>query len=124
MRILIADDSLIFRGALKRLLQQDENQQDWSVCGEAEDGVEALKKIAELSPDILLLDLSIPKLRGLEVAQTCQRDFPSVRVVIMSEQDPSALARMAESAGVQYWIPKSRMAIECIPMLQSLLLQP
>ena len=116
--ILIVDDSAVLRRALKELLTT--NSDDWVICGEATDGIDALKKAAELIPDIILLDLSIPLLHGLEVAKSLKRHFAHVRILIMSEQDPSALSPIAVEAGVRYCISKSRLAIDLIPMLRSL----
>ena len=116
--ILLVDDSAVLRRALKALLTTDSD--DWVICGEASDGIDALSKAAELIPDIILLDLSIPLLHGLEVAKRLKKDFAHVRVIIMSEQDPSAVSQLAVEAGVRYCIVKSRLGIDLIPMLRSL----
>ena len=71
----------------------------------ARDGSEALNKAAELNPDVVLLDLSIPILHGLKVAQTLARDFPAIAVVIMSEQDELLLKQIAEKAASNTLLP-------------------
>ena len=105
------------RRAVKELLSA--NSDDWVICGEAIDGEDAVRKAEALSPDVVLLDLSIPLLHGLTVAKTIRRDYPAVKVVLMSEQDTSVLSRMVEGSGTPYYIPKSRLAIDLIPLLRS-----
>ena len=98
----------------------NEDPGNWVVCGEAIDGEEAVREVAKLVPDVILLDLSIPLLHGLRVAQILRRDYPAVIVILMSEQDSSVLARVADAAGTAYHISKSRAALDLIPMLLSL----
>lgn len=118
IRILIADDSDAFRRAVKRLL--NENSEEWVVCGEATNGEDAVREVAKLLPDVILLDLSIPLLHGLRVAEILKRNYPTLAVIVMSEQDISVLSRLAHAAGTRYWIPKSRAALDLIPILLSL----
>ena len=73
VRILIADDSLTVRTGLKMLLAL---HPEWKVCGEAEDGRDAVKKAAELQPDVILLDISMPAMDGLTAAELIRRDAP------------------------------------------------
>lgn len=118
LKILIADDSELLRRAVKDLLSA--NSGDWLVCGEADNGEDAVREVARLRPDVLLLDVSIRLLHGLTVAKIVKRDYPSVRVILMSEQDASVFSRLAEAAGTPYYVPKSCLAIDLIPLLRSL----
>jgi two-component system invasion response regulator UvrY len=117
IRILIADDSEAFRCAVKDLLKHDSGE--WVVCGEATNGEDAVRDVAKLLPDVILLDLSIPVLHGLRVAEILKRDYPGLVVILMSEQEVSVLSRIADAAGTQYCIPKSRAALDLVPMLLS-----
>jgi CheY-like chemotaxis protein len=117
-RILIADDSERVRRAVRALLNADSS--DWVICGEVEDGRDAVSQVAKLLPDVMLLDVSIPLLNGVEIAQIVKRNHPAGRVVLMSEQDTSVLARLAEAAGTPHFLVKSRLAIDLIPQLTSL----
>src|SRR5512136_1039598 len=81
VRIVIADDHPIFRDALRTLLEAEPG---FSVVGEAADGDEALKLVAELTPDILLLDLAMPRLCGLEVLSQLALVHSPVRVIIVA----------------------------------------
>lgn len=105
LRVLIADDSSAIRRVVKELVSR--GPADWLVCGESADGEDALRKAAELLPDVVLLDLSIPILSGLDTAKIFQHDYPATCVVLMSAQEPDVLARIAASARVPYSISKS-----------------
>jgi DNA-binding NarL/FixJ family response regulator len=85
-----------------------------------DNGEDAVREAARLLPDVILLDLSLPRVDGLKVAQLIKRDYPKIRVLLLSEQDSDLLSRLAESAGTPYYVPKSRLAFELIPMLTSL----
>jgi DNA-binding NarL/FixJ family response regulator len=106
IRILIADDSLTVRAGLKMLLQL---HQDWTVCGEAEDGQDAVKKAAELKPDVILLDISMPALDGLSAAEIIRRDAPDAEILIVTHFESLDLARYAAQTGVRAYIAKSRI---------------
>jgi two-component system nitrate/nitrite response regulator NarL len=108
----------VVRGLVKNLL--NDNSSEWVICGEATDGEDAVRAVSDLHPDVILLDLSLPVLHGLEVAQILRRDYSAVAVVLMSEQDLPVLARMAEAAGTPHYLQKSRLASDLIPMLRSL----
>ncbi len=106
VRILIADDSPTVGPALKLLLQY---HADWTVCGEAEDGNEAVKKAAELKPDVILLDISMPAMDGLSAAEIIRRDSPDAEILIVTHFESLDLARYAAQTGVRAYIAKSRI---------------
>lgn len=81
IRILIADDHPIVRDGLRRLL---ETEPDFSVVGQAADGREAVKLVRELTPDVLLLDLSMPRLPGLEVLRELSESAAAVRTILLA----------------------------------------
>jgi CheY-like chemotaxis protein len=116
LKVLIADDSSSIRRALSALVDRNPN---WVVCGEAVDGEEAVRKVKELSPELVLLDLSIPVMDGVRVTNILKEKHPNVRVILMSEQDASIMCCLAETLGV-LGIPKSRLALDLTPTLNSL----
>lgn len=118
LRILIADDSDAIRRIVKGLL--DGRAGEWLVCGEAGDGEETLRKASELQPNVILLDLSIPLLSGLEAARILKRDNRSCHVVLMSAQEPALLARIAAAARVPFCIAKSLLVNDLAPLLETI----
>jgi DNA-binding NarL/FixJ family response regulator len=100
VRILIADDHPIFRDGLKRLL---ESERDFKVVGEACDGVEAVKMVRQLKPEILLLDLAMPRRPGLEALREMSTDTTGVRVILLTaaaEKDQIVEALQLGARGV------------------------
>ena len=101
--ILIVDDSLFIREALCKFFEQD----DFDVCGEAENGKEAIEKAQELHPDLILMDLSMPVMNGLEATRVLKRMMPEVPVIIYSAFADSSTEKAARSAGVNALVSKS-----------------
>ena len=119
LRVLLADDSQDVRRLVATLLGT--NPAGWSVCGDAADGVDALKKVAELRPDVVMLDLSIPKLSGVEVAKRLGAEHSSCAIILMSAHDPAMLERMAEAARIPYSVSKANLAGTLTAVLESIL---
>jgi len=96
-RILIADDNLVVRQCVGRLLG---SHQDWEVCGEAEDGEQAVRLAKELSPDILVLDFLMPGMNGLEAARQIAQVSPHTAILLCTICLSPQLVELARSAGV------------------------
>jgi CheY-like chemotaxis protein len=79
--ILIADDSEMVRAIIRKALECDT---DFEVCGEAADGTEAVSKAKELSPDLIILDVRMPELNGIEVAGILRYALPRIRIVLVT----------------------------------------
>jgi DNA-binding NarL/FixJ family response regulator len=116
-KILIADDATLLRAALISLITR--LSVDWQVCGEASDGEEAIRMAAELRPDVVLVDLSLPVLNGVQVVENLRKNHPSVFVVLTSEQSEDAMRRVSGELGVR-GIPKARLAVELPATLKSI----
>jgi DNA-binding NarL/FixJ family response regulator len=104
LRILIADDHDLMRRGIKTLL---ETQTGWEVCGEAQTGREAVSQSEELKPDIVVLDISMPDLNGIEAARRIRKASPSTEVLILSMHFSDQLIREIVDAGVRGYIVKS-----------------
>jgi DNA-binding NarL/FixJ family response regulator len=102
--ILIADDSLFIRKALCELFAAEE---DFEICGEAENGREAIAQAQALRPDLVLLDLSMPVMNGLEATPVLKRRMPEVPVIMFSGYSDSFTVNEALSAGASALISKS-----------------
>jgi DNA-binding NarL/FixJ family response regulator len=92
--ILIADDSATDRKVIRAYL----NQRNLDVCGEAVDGVDALEKAAELVPDLILLDLRMPRMNGAEAAAVLRGRMPNVRIVLLTLYDEVLVCKSIMSA--------------------------
>ena len=106
MRILIADDNERIRRALKEIISSETHSE---VCGEAADGEMALRLARELRPDLVLLDVSMPGLGGLEVARMLRHESPEIKIIIMSQHDPRQLLPRAIEAGAHACVDKGRL---------------
>ena len=101
IRILIADDD----AAIRRLI---EAHADWSVCGDAKDGREAVSHTEELSPDVIVLDLAMPTMNGLQAAREISREHPETPLLLLTVQQVSReLTREAQHAGFKGLVSKS-----------------
>jgi two-component system response regulator NreC len=90
-RILLADDDATIRLLLRRLL---EFNPDWQVCGDAFDGVDAVQKVMQLKPDLVILDLSMPKMNGLDAGReiaNIRPDLPMLMVTVQQIEGPAAV---------------------------------
>jgi two-component system response regulator NreC len=109
VRIVLADDHKILRDGLESLLQKEPT---FDVVGTAENGREALKLTADLQPDVLILDIGMPEMNGIDVAQQISQEFPAVKMIGLSvHTDPLYVERMFQNGAVGY-LPKDCAAEE------------
>ena len=103
LRILVADDHGLMRLGIRALLSAHEG---WEICGEARNGREAVAKAELLKPDIVILDISMPEMNGLEAARRIRKAFPSMEVLILSVHYSDQLIREIVDAGVRGFLVK------------------
>ncbi len=94
--ILIGDDSSLIRETLRRFLEKEDN---WIVVGEAANGKEAVEKAQKLKPDLVILDLSMPVMNGIQAARELKRLLPALPTVMFTNVATTHLSEMALSAG-------------------------
>ena len=116
--ILIVDDSPLIRKTLRETL---ERIKDWEVCGEAADGREAVAKAQQLKPGLVVLDLSMPVMNGLEAARELKRLLPSVPLLMFTNYGTDYLEKEALSAGVGAVVSKSDSVEALVSGIQALL---
>lgn len=109
--VLIADDHDIIRKGLRSILEQ---RSEYKVVGEAKDGEEALEKIEKLKPDILLLDISMPKISGLDIISQARRRWSAIKIIIISVHKMTAYILKAFKAGVSGYLIKENAAEELL----------
>lgn len=102
-RVVLADDHAMFRQGVKRILKDAENLE---VVGEASDGLELLDVSKETTPDMVILDISMPNLRGLEATREIKRLFPNVKVLILTMHRDKEYVYGAISAGAEGYLLK------------------
>jgi DNA-binding NarL/FixJ family response regulator len=102
--VLIVDDNALIRQALCELFKREA---DFEVCGEAEDGREAIEKAQQLYPDLIVMDLSMPVMNGIEAAGVLKGLMPTVPLIIFSEYSDVFSENEARSAGVSALVSKS-----------------
>jgi DNA-binding NarL/FixJ family response regulator len=117
LRILVADDHEVVRRGLRALL---ENQPGWQVCGEAIDGRDVIAKTAELKPDVIVLDIAMPNLNGLEATRQVLKTNPKTRVLILTLHDSDQLIRDVLSAGASGFLLKTDAARDLVSAVDAL----
>jgi DNA-binding NarL/FixJ family response regulator len=103
IRVLVVDDHAILRDGIRSLL---ESQEDIIVVGEAGDGSEAIELTSKLLPDIVLMDISMPKTNGLEATRIIKESFPQVKVLILTQHDNREYISPALGAGASGYVLK------------------
>ena len=118
MRILVVDDYEPFRRFICSTLEQRSGLQ---VVGEASDGLEAVQKAQELHPDLIVLDLGLPKLNGIEAVRQIRKRSPASKILIVSQESSVDIAHEAFDTGVLGYVVKSYAGAELLPAVDSVL---
>ena len=118
VRIFIVDDHEIVRRGLRSLLSA---RTEWQVCGEAVDGEEAVAQAKQLRPDVVLMDVSMPRMNGLDATRIIRRELPDSKVVIVSQNDPTVVRRQVHEVDAAAYVAKSELSNELLPTLDKLL---
>lgn len=104
IRLFIVDDQYIIREGVKTLLSQASGIE---IVGEAKDGESALQKIGDLQPDLVLLDINLPDLDGLDVAEKVNHKFPHIQIIILSSNEQESYIKKAVAAGARGYLSKN-----------------
>lgn len=103
-KILVADDDARVRSVIRSFLSR---RPDWVVCGEAENGVDSIEQAKAKHPDLVLMDVSMPRMDGLEATRALRLEIPEVPVILISQNDPKVLSRQAAAVGAHGYCTKS-----------------
>lgn len=116
IRVLIADDHTVVRSGLRALLAL---QPDIAVVGEAADGVAVVERCAELLPDVVLMDLTMPGRGGIAAAEDLRRSLPKTKVLVLTMHEDESYARLARLAGARGYVLKKSLAAELITAIRA-----
>jgi two-component system response regulator NreC len=117
-RILIADDHEVMRKGLRMLLSA---RTDWQVCGEASSGQEAVEKASELEPDLVVMDVSMPQMDGMEATRCILKNRPQQKIVMYTMHESAAFTCAAIRAGAQGAVRKSGRADQLYKAIEAVL---
>jgi DNA-binding NarL/FixJ family response regulator len=106
VRILVVDDNATVREGIRLLLQ---NHADWEVCGEAADGIEAIEKYRQLRPDLLVVDVSMPQMNGLDASREILKLSPKILILFYTSYLTAQLIDVAHNAGIRGTVSKDAM---------------
>lgn len=107
--VLLVDDHALVREGIRSLLQL---QSDINVVGEAGDGKEAIQKTRELKPDVIVMDISMPSMGGIDATRQIVKENPAARIVVLSRYDNLGYARSLLEAGASGYVPKKAVSTE------------
>jgi DNA-binding NarL/FixJ family response regulator len=117
-RVLLADDHPAVRRTLRALL----NELQVGICCEAENGRQAIEKASELQPDVVVLDLVMPEMNGLEAAYEIRQRAPSAKIILLSlHYSPHDGLDLAKALGANAFVHKSALANDLVPTIGRLL---
>jgi DNA-binding NarL/FixJ family response regulator len=116
-RILLADDHPVFRMGVSSLIRSHEG---WEVCGEASDGREAVTKCIQLKPDLLILDICMPSLNGVDAARQVLKHNPEQRILVVTNVESEQVIRECLQAGVRGWVCKADRADDLTAAIEAM----
>jgi len=119
IQILIVDDFEHWRNSVRSMLKQN----PWfRVVGEASDGIEAIEKAATLSPDVVLLDIGMPRLNGIEAARQIKKACPESKIIFLTQEDSSDIESVALDTGAAAYLLKSTAGSKLLPTIERAML--
>jgi two-component system NarL family response regulator len=116
--ILVVDDFKPWRDEIRRILQA---RQEWKIVSEARDGLEAVRQATELQPDVVLLDLALPTLNGIDAAKIIRERCPKSRIVFVTENTDSEIREAAIGTGASGYVVKSNVARDLLDAIAAAL---
>jgi len=116
IRVLLVDDHAILREGIRHMLQYCD---DIEIVGEAQDGAEAVQRVGELRPDIVVMDIAMPGLNGIEATRLIRERHPSTQVLVLSQYDDRQYVVSLLKAGASGYIPKHALGADMIAALRA-----
>ena len=116
IKVLIADDHTLVRQGIRSLLAL---AADIEIVGEAADGREAIKKVRQLAPDVVLMDLAMPNMGGLEATRRIRKEFPATKILVVTQYDDSEYVIPVVEAGARGFVTKMASPLELASAIQA-----
>jgi len=116
IKVLIADDHTLVRQGIRSLLAL---AADIEIVGEAADGREAVRKVRQLSPDVVLMDLAMPSMGGLEATRRIRKEFPATKILVVTQYDDSEYVIPVIEAGARGFVTKMASPLELASAIQA-----
>ncbi len=116
IKVLIADDHTLVRQGIRSLLAL---AADIEIVGEAADGREAIKKVRQLAPDVVLMDLAMPNMGGLEATRRIRKEFPATKILVVTQYDDSEYVIPVIEAGARGFVTKMASPLELASAIQA-----
>jgi DNA-binding NarL/FixJ family response regulator len=117
LRILVVDDHDVVRQGVRLILRRNP---DWEICGEAENGIEAVEKARQLNPDLIILDVSMPGKDGLEVATELHASGFASKVLVLTMHESKELAAAVKRVGAKGYVIKSHAARDLMKAIETI----
>src|SRR5215472_11032025 len=121
IRILVADDVADWRLGVRSILRA---RPEWQVIGEARDGLEAVRRTQEMRPHIVLLDIGMPRLNGIEAAKRMRQVSPDSKIIFVTQQNDPEVRMAALATGAEQYVLKANAASELLPAVEAVLDPP
>lgn len=115
-RVLVVDDSALVRHAVCDLISEQEH---WRVCGEAATGAQTIERVRELQPDVVLLDINLPDMSGIQAVRAIRSELPNAAILVISHHDPRVFWAGVMEAGADAFLDKSKIGAELPQSLKS-----
>lgn len=116
VRVLLVDDHPVVRQGLRTLL---DGRAQLEVVGEASDGIEAVEKVMALRPDVVVLDITMPRMSGIEACRIIQQKAPGREVLFVTQHDSPQMMREALAAGARGYVVKSNLARDLVEAVEA-----
>lgn len=116
IRVVVADDHPVVRSMVRSALQRHPH---FEVVGEAEDGAEAIEEVKRVRPDVVVLNVTMPRVNGFEAAREIRKQIPKTAIVILSSHADKYFVEEAKKIGVRAYVPKSKIGQALVGALEA-----